>query len=79
MPDLSGSSLWNGGLLMTELYGKPDLQFKTHTGHWLRYIYRSTTGEYLCYDSTNDLFLSNREAHMSMWGEVDEENWQELN
>ena len=64
---------------MTELQCKPALAFKVHTGNWLRYVYRPTTGEYLCYDSTNDLFLSNREAHMAMWGEVDEENWKELN
>lgn len=48
--------------------GGTEVPFKTRTGKTLWYMWNPRTGEHAYLDMDNDLFLSNQDAHMEMWG-----------
>ena len=58
--------------------GGTEQPFKAMSGHHLHYMWCPATGEHAYYDMSSDLFLSDRDAHLHMWGEVDyEEHYRE--
>jgi hypothetical protein len=58
--------------------GGTEQPFKAMSGHELHYMWCPSTGEHAYYDMSSDLFLSDRDAHLHMWGVVDyEEHYRE--
>ena len=53
--------------------GGTEQPFKAMSGHELHYMWCPSTGEHAYYNMSADLFLSDRDAHIHMWGEVDNE------
>jgi hypothetical protein len=53
--------------------GGTEHPFQAMSGHTLHYMWCPDTGEHAYYDMSADLMLSDRDAHMHMWGEVDNE------
>ena len=53
--------------------GGTEQPFKAMSGHELHYMWCPSTGEHAYYDMSSDLFLSDWDALLHLWGVVDYE------